>query len=357
MEIIKRGIVSRITDGFFSYHAWPSACTDENGVIYVVCSGMRMGHMCPFGKIVMYKSRDMGESFSLPTVIDDHFLDDRDPGILYLGGGKMIVTRCSHPAHAYENDYADWIHSDSGDAGTGLLAHFKLIPENERKGGCFYRILSDYGEKAQEEKRIAVHCPHGPIMLKNGSILYFGKEVFTGDPAREGRFSAYVSTDGGKSFEKAGECEIPEELGSGRLFEVHSAELEDGRIMALFRTHLTEDDNYFTMTKSFSPDGGKTWSPLEETGICGSPPHLCKTSRGIIVLTYGRRAEPYGIRGRLIDGNGNISDEEFILAGCDDEDIGYPATVELPDGTLFTVYYARCCGDSTASLMYVKWKI
>ncbi len=355
MDVLKHGIVSRITDSFFSYQSWPSACTDENGVIYVVCSGFRMGHVCPFGKTVLYKSRDSGESFSLPVVINDHFLDDRDPGILYLGGGDFIVTRCSHPAENYENQMFDWLYSDSGEAGAGLVKHYNMIPANERRGGCFYRILRNYCETADDEKRIQVHSPHGPVLLSDGTVFYLGKEVFSGVPEDKEVFTAYISEDRGETFSKSGNCPIPEGYSPVQFHEVHCAELSGGGIMALFRTHLTDDDSYFTVMKTVTYDRGKTWSKWEKTDICGSPPHLCKLGNGELIFSYGRRRPPYGICARKVSAAGEISGDEFRLADCDDDDIGYPATVELPDGSLFTVYYARYHGDTTASLLSVKW--
>lgn len=355
MEIIKKGIVSRITDSFFAYHAWPSVCRDENNRIYLVCSGLRMGHMCPFGKIIMFKSSDAGESFGLPRVIYDHYLDDRDPGILYLGGGKMLVTGVSNSASVYINEFADWIYSDSGEAGKGMLRQFEKIPQERSKARSYYRLLYDYGEKAGEEKKSAVHCPHGPALLSDGTILYLGKAVYAEDPEIRDRFFAYSSKDGGESFEKTGELSIPEGYDLSQFHEAYCAQLGDGRLMGLLRTHLTEDDNYFTIYKAFSSDGGKTWSTPEATGICGSPPHLCVMNSGKAVLTYGRRVPPYGIYGRDVSETGEISENEYMLAECFDDDIGYPATVQLADGTLFTVYYARCRGDSAASLQYVKW--
>ena len=111
--------------------------------------------------------------------------------------------------------------------------------------------------------------------------------------------------------------------------------------------------------KTYSDDGGKTWSEWEKTGICGSPPHLCRMPDGRCILTYGRRVSPYGIYGREVSPEGKISDNEFQLAACSeiDSDLGYPATVVLPDGTLYTAYYARFETDSYASLFYVKWEI
>ncbi len=42
----KHGIVNRATNTFFEMQGWPSVCRDENGVLYAVASGMRMGHVC-----------------------------------------------------------------------------------------------------------------------------------------------------------------------------------------------------------------------------------------------------------------------------------------------------------------------
>lgn len=354
--ITERGIVSRRNNSFFSYQSWPSACVDENGVIYVVCSGFRMGHMCPFGKITMYKSRDGGKTFTLPSVINDRFLDDRDPGILYIGEGKMIVTYCSNHAAIYENEFAEWIRSDSGEAGSGLVKHYKLLSEDERTGGSFYRILTGYGEYSGDEKRIPVHSTHGPVLLSDGRIFYLGKEVFEKDENRKNRFYSFISDDCGNTFKEIGECKIPGEYSNDTFHEVHCVQLDSGRILAFFRSHLTEDDNYFTLMKTYTDDFGKTWSKWEETGICGSPPHLLKIDGGAI-LSYGRRAEPYGIYAVKLDNNGDTAGNEIRLADCFDDDIGYPATVSLKDGSLFTVYYARCKGDDFASLHYVKWKI
>lgn len=353
MKIIKKGVVSSLKGGMFTYQAWPSVCADENGDIYVVCSGLRMGHLCPFGKIVMYISRDGGETFSLPQIVTDSFLDDRDPGILYIGGGEMLVTRAAHPACEYETEYLDWIKEESEEAGTGAVKYWSRLSESDRKGGCFYRKLSGCGNTAGEEKRIPVHCPHGPVLLNNGEIFYLGKELYTKDE----HFSVYISKNRGESFEFVSRCPLPDGFTPAMVHEVHCAQLPGGKIMALFRTHLTEDDNYFTITKTVSCDGGLTWSEWEKTGICGSPPHLCKTPCGSLALTYGRRIPPYGIYARSVSPEGEISGEEFMLDSCFDDDLGYPATVSLPDGSLFTVFYAKLPGDEKNSIHYVRWEL
>ncbi len=38
-----------------------------------------------------------------------------------------------------------------------------------------------------------------------------------------------------------------------------------------------------------------------------------------------------------------------------DGDLGYPASVELPDGSLFTVYYQKVRAGEPCSLLWTRW--
>ena len=65
------GIVSRMKAGMFTCHGWPSVCRDETGTLSVVCSGYRCLHICPFGKTLLFQSRDDGKTWSAPIVVND----------------------------------------------------------------------------------------------------------------------------------------------------------------------------------------------------------------------------------------------------------------------------------------------
>jgi hypothetical protein len=93
-----------------------------------------------------------------------------------------------------------------------------------------------------------------------------------------------------------------------------------------------------------SDDDAATWQyvtrPMPDTGFGGNPPTLTKLLDGRLCMTYGYRAQPFGIRARLSSDGGQTWDQEVVLR--DDggsHDLGYPRTIQRPDGTIVTVYY------------------
>ncbi len=92
-----------------------------------------------------------------------------------------------------------------------------------------------------------------------------------------------------------------------------------------------------------SGDGGKSWkfdqAPVPDTGD-GNPPSMIRLADGRVCLTYGYRAEPYGIRARLSSDGGRTWGKEIILRGDGGgRDLGYPRSAQRMDGKIITVYY------------------
>jgi len=357
MKINNKSVITGKIENFFSYYGWPTVCVDENDVLYAVCSGHRMGHVCPFGKSLMYKSRDFGKTWSVPMIVDDSFLDDRDTGILYLGNGKMLITNFRHPVDVYEKYYKECIEGATGKFGVELLRLWNKLNGEDKKGGSFYKVSDDYGETWGERKRIPVSCPHGPIQLSNGNILYVGKEMYSYGEEEQDTINAYISKPDEIDFVKIGSCPRPKEYEWDKFHEPHCVELENGRILAVYRSQIDDNGDLFTMHKTFSDDGGVTWSDPEETGICGSPPHLLKLRDGRVILSYARRVEPYGIYARIIEKDGTFRTEEILVDRATDSDIGYPASAELKNGDIVTVSYRREISDRYTSIVSVNWTL
>ena len=92
-----------------------------------------------------------------------------------------------------------------------------------------------------------------------------------------------------------------------------------------------------------SRDGARSWQadavPAPDLGE-GNPPSLIRLKDGRLCLTYGYRAPPYGIRARLSGDGGRTWGAEVVLrADGGGRDLGYPRSVQRPDGKIVTVYY------------------
>jgi Neuraminidase (sialidase) len=92
-----------------------------------------------------------------------------------------------------------------------------------------------------------------------------------------------------------------------------------------------------------SGDGGRTWSaPVAATRNGEHPADLCVLREsGQLLMTYGRRMRPLGCATKTSrDGGATWTEHEVLLAGDRiGQDVGYPSTVQLDDGTLVTALY------------------
>ena len=165
-------------------------------------------------------------------------------------------------------------------------------------------------------------------------------------------------------MEKLGEIEGVEYNGEKLCSaEPYAIELDDGRILAHIRifNRIHDERNILTIYQSISSDGGKSWSKpemlLDKRG--GAPAHIIKHSSGALISTYGRRIPPYGIRAMISFDNGKSWDTDLDIYSLSEDypfaaDLGYPASVELSDGSILTVFYSRQ-SDSSSVILGQKW--
>jgi broad specificity phosphatase PhoE len=148
----------------------------------------------------------------------------------------------------------------------------------------------------------------------------------------------------------------PEGPGENGFDETSLIETPDGRLLIMLRT---QPAGY--LWQSFSDDMGKTWSAPEEAGIWGFPGHLLALPDGRILCTYGYRRAPMGIRARISRDNGKTWDLDSEIVLRDDGkgrggDLGYPTSIALDDGSIFTIYYMNL-EDNVTHIAGTKWKL
>jgi sialidase-1 len=357
----EHAIVCRMPGEKFGYFGWPTVARLDDGTLLVASSGFRSEHVCPYGKTVLNVSRDNGRTWSPPRVIQDSIMDDRDAGIISLGGKKVLVA---------------WFRSD-----TRLYVHDKWPPEAERKiwdeifatwddgrvkalMGSWIMLSDDAGETWSEPIRSPVSAPHGPIRLSNGELLYLGKPFKIMEDLYNKPVTAVRSKDGGRTWETVGTVPIHPETVPVNYCEPHLVELPSGRLIGMIRFEnsgkdLTESGMpTFSMLQTESGDGGRTWTTVRPLGFHGSPPHLLRHSSGVLILTYGYREKPYGQRVALSYDDGATWEHDWIIRDDGpDGDLGYPSTVEMADGSLFSVYYQKVATEDKCSLLWSRWKL
>lgn len=177
----------------------------------------------------------------------------------------------------------------------------------------------------------------------------------------EGRVFCAKTTDGGKSFN------FLSWIGNEpKGFSIMPASVRLSESDILVATRCREEKKDLKIAHNWinlyvSHDNGNTWEyigrPVTNTGVGGNPPTLAKLHDGRLCLTYGYRDAPYSMRARISDDNGVYWSNDIVLR--DDggnHDIGYPRTVQRPDGKVVTIYYFNDHPDGERYIAATIWE-
>lgn len=363
----EHGIVCRLPSERFGYFGWPTVARLDDGTLLVASSGLRSEHICPWGKTVLNVSTDQGRTWSSPRVINDSPLDDRDAGLVNLGGDSLLVSWFTLDTRAYLKTQ-EWVRNWLGPAEIESWQE-KLATVTDavaaQSSGSWIRRSADHGTTWSEPIRVPVSAPHGPVCLRNGDLLYLGKPYGTWDDMTRARIAAARSTDGGQTWQVLGQVPAHPDTAPANYHEPHVVELPSGRLLGMIRIedHTGKELKgagipSFSMMQTESADGGRNWTTPKPLGFHGSPPHLLRHSSGVLVLTYGYRQAPFGQRVAFSRDDGATWEHDWIIRDDGpDGDLGYPSTVELGDGSLFTVCYQKVAGDKKCSLLWSRWQL
>ena len=319
------------------YLGWGTIARKADGELLAVFSGRRESHWCPYGVNEIIRSSDDGETWSEPEIINNTPLDDRDTGLLVTRSGVIVLSWFTGSGwqdldrfrgRADDSEIAAW------------ARHYKKIGQEtiDRWDGSWTRRSTDGGNSWEPAVPSIASSPHGPIELHDGSLLYVG----TGKPGH-GELVSVGSTDEGQTWETIGCIPVPEENKAQMPYsEPHAVEVDDRRIVSLWRHIPRNRPDAAFMQQSESDDGGRTWTVAHPTPMWGYPPHLVKLHDGSILATYGIRRSPFGQRACLSYDGGrtwDIDNEIILRDDAPNGDLGYPSTVELAPGELLSIYY------------------
>ena len=315
------------------------------------------------------RSTDGGESWDYPRVLpgyDWHGLEHA--GLCVLRNGDLLASHYRRQFHALETaeklDLAGAVHQSPY---PWVVAHEGTHVHRSRDHGL------TWGETVRVDTApyISGYSPREAVELADGRLLmplaaadpfydvYFeemhheGHRVMGGHqppplgnerdadgniaPGKSAAFVA-ISTDGGSSWRRTLECARDPQV---NFYEPALVRLREGRLICHLRTEDSDAGGGYLYQVS-SDDDGATWSPVRRLPIWGSPAHLVQLADGRVLSVYGHRREPFGIRGCLSADGGESWDIPGELVIRDDlvqRVIGYPTSIVLDDGHVFTVYW------------------
>ena len=341
---------------------WPTVIRRKSGEIWAVFSGDRDAHIDPYGKEQCVRSVEDGETWGKVETLIDEAVDNRDAGIVELPNTDLCLFSFGSSAYAQigNRDYE---------------RHFERLKPADVKATLKPTCRRSGWAALDWEKPVAMKgsAPHGANVLKSGRLVSVGRTPAGGQAlgcdARvkipEPELLCEISDDGGTTWTVLSKIVPPEGYPVKDFWEPHVVEVADGTLVAQFRYH-PNGRQVSPVLQCESADGGKTWTAIHPTGLTGLPPHLLRLRDGRLLTTYARRhpwddPKPTGLGefACVSSDNGRTWDvaHEIKIAGCVEEDMGYPSTCELDDGWMLTVYYQSPAPGEKPALMGTKWRL
>lgn len=134
-------------------------------------------------------------------------------------------------------------------------------------------------------------------------------------------------------------------FGAHRWFYPRGYMLPSGRMLCVLRCQ--RDPRGIMWTEVYaSDDGGRTWSFLSRVNDFGAPGSLVRLPDGRLVIVYGYRLMPSGIRAKVSDDEGKTWGPELIVRDDGGSwDVGYPNAWVTDDGKVGVIYYFNSKDD------------
>jgi hypothetical protein len=293
------------------YVAFPDVCRLPNGDLFCVFySGY--GHIskpnakCPKGgRIMAVRSSDNGRHWGEPSVVIDTERDDRDPSVACLKDGTLLLNWFTPPADGASGERLAVRLARSTDQGKSWSEPVKLDSVSTYDFAC--------SSPARE--------------LADGSLI-LGLYHEDGKLAVGATVKSY---DGSKTWKDL--ALIGEKAGAFLDAETDVVELADHELLAALRSSKTN------MHFAHSEDAGKSWGQVQSFGFKGHSPYLLRHSSGVILLAHRLPGTAvHWLSPESKDWQGPVQVDSVIGA--------YPSMVELPDGSLYCVYYTEGPGSS-----------
>ena len=175
----------------------------------------------------------------------------------------------------------------------------------------------------------------GAICEGEDGKLYWAVAATTSASAPRSEVHLFVSFDAGKTWNYSCRIAADEKVSFN---ETSLYETPKGDLVGFMRTG--DFDDHTTMARSL--DHGLSFQPWQDAGFQGHPHHALRLPDKRVLLVYGYRHRPFGIRARVLNPDcSDISSAQEIILRDDggNGDLGYPWATLLSKYRALAVYY------------------
>lgn len=344
-ELVKEKDVVVYSDDRF-YSAFPSVVLQPDGELLLAFRRAPerryfgepgSNHTDPNSYLVLVRSKDNGETWTTePELILAHpFGGSQDPCMTRLRDGAIVCSSYGWAllrGEAAEKApptlrHGDFVFmggylmrsTDGGDSWTGPIIP-PPVPGNETS--------TVFREPCPAYNR-------GPMWEGRDGALYWAVASQSRLEPRLTEVHLMASKDGGLTWEYR--CPVAQDP-KVSFNETALIETREGTLIAFLRT--ADFDDHTVVARS--TDGGKSFGPWQDAGFQGHPHCATLLPDGRILLVYGYRHEPFGIRARILDAEAkNFAESREVVLRDDggSGDLGYPWVTPMADGRYLVVYY------------------
>ena len=328
------------------YSAFPSIVKRRNGELIVAFrrapERRRLGeknssHTDPNSYLVLIRSRDAGKTWSRePELMYAHpFGGSQDPCMVQLRDGTLVCT--SYGWALLNADYAAQLTESLKHGNFAFLGGYVLRSKDAGRSwqGPFLppSVGADttpdiFGEPVHAYNR-------GAMCEGRDGRLYWVVAANSSAKPRRTETHLMISSDQGETWKYS--CPVATDP-KVTFNETSIYETPKGDLVAFLRTANFGDHTVIAR----STDQGKSFQPWQDAGFKGHPHHALRLPDKRVLLVYGYRHVPYGIRARVLDAEcTNFATAEEIVLRDDggNSDLGYPWATMISKNRALVVYY------------------
>lgn len=328
------------------YSAFPSIVRRRDGELLVAFrrapDRRRLGennisHTDPNSYLVLVRSRDDGATWSpAPELIYAHPLGgSQDPCLVQLHDGTLVCT--SYGWALLNADYAARMTNAALHGSFGFLGGYVL--QSQDAGHSWQgpwlppHISTDPTTDISGQPIPAYN--RGALCEGKDGRLYWVVAASTDTKPRRSETHLLISSDRGETWNYSSPVAQDAKV---QFNETSLYETPKGDLVAFLRTENFNDHTAVAR----STDHGRSFQPWQDAGFQGHPHYALRLPDKRVLLVYGYRHAPFGIRARVLDAEcTNLAAAEEIVLRADggNSDLGYPWATMISKHQALVVYY------------------